>query len=120
MIGAHLLDTCRITRAAPQPDGYGGDDTGRGEGWAMVAAREPCRLVIKQQRVGDGVLAERPFVTAYLMLFRPGADVRKGDRVEAVVLRDGTADGATYRIEALLPRRARGLRHISATLERIG
>jgi hypothetical protein len=120
VIGAHLLDTCTVQRPAAQPDGYGEDDPDRGDGWEDVLTLEPCRLVIKQQRVGDGAFAERPIITVYLLLLRPGADVRPGDRISDVVLGDGTADGAVYRIESALKRRGRSTRHTSISLERTG
>jgi hypothetical protein len=119
-VGAHLLDRCTISRPAPQPDGYAEDDPARGQGWPAVATGEPCRLVVKEQRVGEGVFAERPIVTTYLLLLRARADVRPGDQIESVVLADGTADGATYRIESVLRRRGKATRHISCRLEKIG
>lgn len=80
-----------------------------------------CRLVVKAQRVPDGVLAERPVVTSYLLLIPGDADVRQGDRIVDVVEQDGTTiDAGPFRIEAALPRRAASVRHRSYQLERLG
>lgn len=119
-LGAHLLDTCTIERPGAQPDSYGADDPARGEGWQAVVTGAPCRLVVKDQRVGDGVFSERPILTTYTLLLRGGTDVRPGDHVTGVVLGDGTADGATYRIESVLKRRSRFVHHVSCRLERVG
>jgi hypothetical protein len=119
-LGAHLLDRCTIRRPAPQPDGYGEDDSERGGGWEPVAEDEPCRLVVTEQRVGEQPWAERPVLTTYRLLLRARADVRPGDRIESVVLADGTADGLTYRIESVLKRRARAMHHVSCRLEKVG
>lgn len=119
-IGGHLLDTCTISRSAPQPDEYQEGDPERGEGWQAVGEEIPCRLVEKEQRVGEGPWAERPVITVYLMLFAPRTDVKPGDRIESVILKDGTADGLTYRIERVLRRRGMATMHISCTLEKIG
>lgn len=118
-LGSHLLDTCTIERAATQPDGYRHDDPARGDGWEAVATQQPCRLVVKDQRVGDGVFSERPVVTTYTMLFGAGADVLPGDRITTVVQPDGAAAG-TYRIESVLKRRSHRAHHLSCRLEKIG
>ena len=120
-VGAHLLDTCAVQRPDAQPDGYGEADPARGQGWQAVAEAVRCRLVVKEQRVGDGAFAERPVVTTYTLLVGPGADVRPGDRITAV-RQPGelVASAAVYRIESVLRRRSRHAHHVSCRLERLG
>ena len=114
---AWLIHTCRVRRTPETELDALGADRGRSD---TVPDRISCRLVIKDQRVGDGVFAERPIITTYTLLARWDADIRAGDEIVNVVFEDGTEDDRIYRIESLLPRRSNTQRHKSAKLEVIG
>lgn len=125
-LDSNLIHLCDIQRGVAQPDGYGNDTLV----WPPVVPLHlldvRCRLVIKEQRVGDTALADRPVVTIYRLFLPPQVngnptDVRQGDRV--VNLRDetGAAVPGTFRIpDEVMPRRARAVRHYSLKLERLG
>lgn len=78
-----------------------------------------CRLVIKTERVGDTAFAERPVVTTYRLFVGRGTDVQQGDRITSIVDETGAVDAGPYRIEEVMKRRARAVRHISLLLERV-
>lgn len=107
---------------SPNPDAYKANR----RVFATVLTDEACRLVEKQQRVVDVATGERAVVTTYMMLFGPLADIKQGDQITDIIDELGetmtTAAGtaATYRIESLLMRRGRAIRHKSAVLERVG
>lgn len=116
-LAAHCHHRCAVDRPTPSLDSYGND----APTYAQRLAGLACRLVAKQQRVGDGVYAERPVVTTYLLLIPGEADVRQGDRIRDVVDVQGrVVDAGPFRIVAALPRRAASVRHRSYSLERMG
>lgn len=122
-VGAHLIHRCDVKRAtAPNADAYKANR----RVFATVATDEACRLVEKQQRVVDVATGERAVVTTYTMLFGPNVDVKAGDQITNIVdelgetMTNAAGTAAIYRIESLLMRRGRAIRHKSAVLERVG
>jgi len=115
-IDSHLLHTADIQRATRTVDSYKAEKLL----WGTHLIGVRGRLVIKTQRVADTVLAERPIVTTYRWLISPGVDVRQGDRIANITFEDGTTDAGPYRIEEVMARRGRAVKHISLLLERLG
>ncbi len=122
-VGAHLIHTCDLKRAtAPNQDGYQANR----KTYTTTEAGVACRLTEKTQRVMDTATGEAAIVTTYLMLFVPTADVRVADQVTNITDQRGdvetvaSGDAAIFRISALLKRRGRSVRHLSAQLERVG
>lgn len=114
-INAHLIHRCTVQQSTSQPDEYGDDRLT----WANVYTNVWCRLVIGTQRVLDTAQAEEPRVTTYKMFFPSGTIIAEGNRVASVTLEDGTVMSETFSIEAIMPRRARAVRHITCELKRI-
>lgn len=113
-IDSHLIHTCTTQRATTQSDAYKASKPA----WSTLLSGLRCRLVYKAQRRVPDIIAEQPITTQYLLLVPAGTDIKPGDRVVNVVFEDGTTDAGPYRIEAVLPRRARAQRHISLQLEK--
>lgn len=117
---AHFIHQCDVQRPTIIKDGYGADK----ELWPpqvpihLLGVRG--RLVVKTQRVADTALAEKPTITTYRWLTSQGVDVRIGDRLTNIVFEDGTTDAGPYRIEEVMKRRGRAVRHISLLLEKVG
>jgi hypothetical protein len=106
----HICDTERFTSV--------GKDGLRAEkrDWQALEQNMRCRFVVKEQRVADSVFAERLTLTTYVLLFGPGKDIKTKDRIVNIRFEDGTTDDGPYTIDAILPRRARSVRHQSARL----
>lgn len=119
-IDSHLIHTADIQRPTRVVDGYGHDRLLWPPDVPVHLTGVRGRLVIKAQRVADTALAERPVVTTYRWLISPGVDVRQGDRITNIADEEGEVDAGTYRIEEVMKRRARAVRHISLLLERVG
>jgi hypothetical protein len=122
-IDSHLPHRCQIERPQMVTDGYGAEKLRWPPDIPAHLEDVHCRLVVKDQRVGDGVFAERPIITTYTLLVGPGTDVQQGDRATNITDQNGGAlpDGTgTFRIEAIKVRRARAERHRSLALEKIG
>lgn len=83
-----------------------------------------CRLVVKTQRVPDGVLAESPIVTTYVLLVPARQDILPGrvDRITQVTDHRGElVDAGPFLVESVTRRvGGTGRSHISAALERQG
>lgn len=112
-IASHYIHSCDTERFTSV-----GKDGMRQEkrGWRAWETGMACRFVEKEQRVADSVLAERPTITTYTLLFGPGRDVKAKDRIINIVFEDGTTDDGPYTIDAILRRRGRSLKHLSAKL----
>lgn len=115
MIEAHFIHSCTIERATISLDDHGADVAT----WHAVVESVRCRLVVKDQRAGINELAERPIITTYRVLLPAYTTVQPGDRITNVYDERGVIDPGPYRIETILPRRARSQRHISVLLERV-
>src|SRR5689334_7746954 len=113
-IDSHLIHRCTTQRATTQPDTYKASKLT----WSDWLTTQRCRLVYKAQRRAPDIIGEQPISTQYLLLVPAGSDVKIGDRVVNVVFEDGDVDAGPYRIEAVLPRRAKAQRHISLQLEK--
>ena len=112
-----LAHTCTIQRVAPVTNSYGADtyywnDTDKVTSWT-----ESCRLVVKAERVPLSELAEKPVITTYTLLLLKDTALLHDDRVYNIVDEDGVSLGGPFKIEAILPRRAKRLHHVSALLE---
>lgn len=114
-VDSHLIHTCTIQRAQRVLDEHNQDR----RIWSDQRTGLRCRLVIKEQRVPLGELAERPVITTYLLMVPAYTDVRQGDQVVMVVDEAGMTEPGPFRIESVLPRRGRAQRHISLRLERV-
>lgn len=116
-LDAHCAHTCTIQRASRVLDALGEDV----ETWVSHLVGVRCRLVIKTQRVPDGVLAERPIVTTYLLLVPGATRLAQGDRVINIADPEGLIDAGPFRIDQVLPRRgSAAVQHTSYSLERVG
>lgn len=115
-IDEHLIHTCTIERPyRARTNAHGlGDDL-----YKTIAETQACRMVIKDQRMAASQTAEQPVVTLYLLLLPANADLAQGDRITAVTFETGQTMVDGFRVTAILPRRARSQRHISAKLERV-
>lgn len=114
-IDRHLIHRCDIERGRSIQDAYNHEVTT----WHTHLTGVRCRLVAKAQRVADSVSGEFPVVNSYLLLLPTGTDVTIGDRVSNVVDEANETDTSSYRIESVLKRRARAVRHISVVLEKV-
>jgi hypothetical protein len=114
-VDSHLIHTCAIKRPRVERDSYNASK----ETLYSHLTDQVCRLVTKSERVPMGELAEKPVVTTYLLMLPAYTDVRPGDQIHSLVDEQGTAMAGTFRIDEVLPRRARAQRHISLRLERI-
>lgn len=112
---AHFLDTCTIQESRVSQDELGNDV----QGWATRLTDVRCRLVIKEQRVPFDQAAERPVITTYTLLVGPRAAIQQGEQITDITHRDGTVEAGPFRVDSILPRRARSVRHVSVKLERI-
>lgn len=115
-IESHFIHRCTIERPAYQPNPYGEDAE---SGTTVVATGTRCRLVISSERIEDSTEAERPRISRYKHLLPAGTDVRKGDRITTLTLEDGTVLDEKFSVEAILPRRAHALHHVTCELKRI-
>ena len=115
-IDSHLLHTATIQRYLPA-----GDDSLKApkKDWRDWLVGVRCRRVTKQQRVGDTAFAERPAVTVDLLLVLAGTDVQQGDRVVNIRDETGAVEVGVFKIESVIPRRGRAVRHISLVLEKV-
>lgn len=124
-IGAHLIHQCEIQRGRATTDSYGAEKVRWPPEIPAHLADVPCRLIIKDQRVGDTAFAERPIVTTYTLLLSPQhqgqpIDIRQGDRAANIRDKDGTVEAGPFRIDSIRKRHARAARHLSLVLEKIG
>lgn len=115
-IDAYLIHTCKTQRPRIVQDEYNHNVEALDD-WLLD---QPCRLIIRTQRVALSELAEKPILTTYMLLLPPYADVAQGDRVVDVVYEDGTIEAGPFEIESVLPRRGRAERHRTVILERVG
>lgn len=94
-----LIHTCNIQRSTPSQDTTGQPV----DSWAALHTGQPCRLVIKTERVAapDRGLIN---VTNYLLLLAANVSVTTKDRVSLVTLETGDTEGP-FDILAVLPRR---------------
>jgi hypothetical protein len=118
-----LIHKADIERPQMGKDSYGAEKLRWPPDIPAHLEDEPCRLVVKDQRVGGDVFAERPIATTYTLLVGPGTDVQQGDRVTNITDQDDTPlpDGVgTFSISAIKVRRGRAEHHRSLTLEKIG
>lgn len=92
--------------------------------YQAIASDVPCRLVAKTQRVPDGVLAESPVITTYVLLLSARQDIHGGkvDRITHVTDHGGNlVDAGPFTVEQVLRRSGGvGASHISISLERQG
>ena len=116
-IGAHLIHRCTMQRATIAPDELRQDV----KTYHDHLTDAPCRLVIKTQRIFHSDRVQLLTATTYKLLLSPGVDVQAGDRITALIYEDGSeVQGVeTFAVQAILPRRARTVRHITLILERI-
>jgi hypothetical protein len=115
-IDSHLIHTCTIQRFLPA-----GDDSLKApkKDWRDWLTGVRCRRITKQQRVADTAFAERPVITADLLLVPAGTDIKQGDRVTTIVDETGAVEAGTFTIESVIIRRGRAARHVSLNLERV-
>ncbi len=112
---SHLIHTCVIARRTPT----GETDSHGNPAYAWVEG-EPtaCRLVSRQMWNAEGVAADVTAAGQYRVLLPAGTALSVGDRLTV------TADGVTlpqrYRVEGVLPRRARTQHHVTALVEAVG
>ncbi len=112
-VSSHFIHTCNTERfTSVGRDGLKAEKPV----WHTWEVGMRCRFVEKEQRVADSATAERPTITTYLLLFGPGRDVKVKDRVVNIVLQDGSTDAGPYTIDALLRRRGKATKHLSARL----
>jgi hypothetical protein len=80
---------------------------------------QPCRYVVKQEKFASetqGLIVQ----TVYLLLFAPGADVKKGDQIIDLTIEDGEVIRGPIAVLEAIPRRgAKGVNHLSVKLERV-
>lgn len=112
---AQLLHTCTIERAGQALDAY----QNASRVWSAIAVGVPCRLVEKQERVLQSERVESTVRTAYTLLLPADAQIVERDRISAVTLEDGRVVSSVFTVAALLTRRARVARHVTAQLERV-
>lgn len=124
-IDSHLIHQCEIQRGRATTDSYGAERVRWPPDIPAHLTDVFCRLIIKDQRVGDGAFAERPIVTTYTLLVPPqhqgkAIDIRQGDRAANIRDEEGMVEAGPFRIDSIKKRRARAVRHISLLLERVG
>lgn len=114
-VDAHLWHRCTIRRPKKVADIYRNDTITM----ENVDTDVVCRLVIKSQNQFSSELAQFVVVTSYLLLLRPGTDIQEGDEIADLVYEDGSEVAEVFAVTAILPRRARTVRHITVMLERV-
>jgi hypothetical protein len=114
-IDTHMIHRCSIYRRKLVVDVYRND----GVTWECVETDVACQLVVKTQRQFVSQLAQFLTVTTYTLLLRHDADIREGDRIADLVYEDQSEVDEPFLVEAILPRRAKSLRHISVVLKRV-
>ena len=114
-VDAHLIHRCTVERGTLRTDIYRTEQRVYAPHLTDVA----CRLVIRSQRQFGDVNAQFVVVTVYKLLVRPGVDIQEGDRIAGLVYEDGTLVRETFTVRAILPRRARTVRHVTLELERV-
>ena len=115
-IDSHMIHTAEIQRGTTIKDSYNAERIT----WVTHLTDVRGRLIIKTQRVGDSAFAERPIVTTYRYLTSPGVDIRQGDRIVNIRDAAGAVDAGPFRVDEIMTRRARAVRHISLLLEKLG
>lgn len=122
-IGGQLRQRCTIERDRALEASVDEHRQHRAD-YRPLATGVPCRLVVKTQRVPDGVLAEAPVITTYVLLLSPRQDIRGGkvDRITQVTDHRGNLiDAGPFTVEQVLRRGGGvGASHISVSLERQG
>ena len=114
-IDAHLLHRCTIRRPKKVVDVYRNDAVEMEVAETDVA----CRLVVKTQNQFSSELAQFVVVTTYLLLLRAGTDIQEGDEIADLVYEDASEVDEVFEVVAILPRRARTVRHITVMVERV-
>jgi hypothetical protein len=114
-VDAHLLHRCTIRRPKKVVDVYRNDTVTM----EIAETDVPCRLVIKRQNQFSSELAQFVAVTNYLLLLGAGTDVREGDEIADLVYEDRSEVAEVFAVAAILPRRARTVRHITLLMERV-
>jgi len=114
-VDGHLLHICTVQRATSVRDPYGNDRLT----WSDWETNVMCRLVVRTQRVAMNALVQQAIVTTMLLLVQADTDVAEGDRITDMIFEDGDVDAGPWVVRAVLPRRARAVRHITLELERV-
>lgn len=114
-VETHMIHRCSIYRRDLTLDVYRNDTVT----WECVETEVACRLVIKSQRQFSSALAQFVTVTTYTLLLRHDADIEEGDKIGDLIYEDGSEVAEDFTVAAILPRRAKSLRHISVALERV-
>jgi hypothetical protein len=110
-----LIHTCEIVRDVQTgEDALGNPVSQKTE--AVYSGN--CRLVESQERVWSDELRTASKVMSYKLLLPCGADLRERDRVQEVVLEDGSMIENYFVIKSVLARRSLHLNHLSVELER--
>lgn len=120
-LDGHMPHLCEVHRPRAVTDAYGAEKLAWPPDVPVHLSDVRGRLIVKEQRVGDGVFAERPIVTTYTYLVMPGVDVRQGDRIANVRDQAGLVTAGPFRIDEVLARRRRSaVHHVSLKLEKLG
>ena len=77
-----------------------------------------CRLVESQERVWNDELGTASKVTSYKLFLPSGADLRERDRIQEIVLEDGSKLTNYFALKSVLVRRSNRISHLSVELER--
>jgi hypothetical protein len=115
-LDSHLIHTCTIE------NGTGGNlnpynNAKKEYGVPLEGVR--CRLVESQEHVWNDQRQESTIQTIYKLILPPNIQIQERARISQVTTEDGTILVDLFRVKAMLPRRARSTRHLTATLERI-
>jgi hypothetical protein len=112
---------CEVHRPRAVPDAYGAEKLLWPPDVPVHLADVRGRLIVKDQRVGAGVFAERPIITTYTYLTMPRQDIRQGDRIANVQDKQGVVETGPFLIDKVLARRRRtAISHLSLKLEKLG
>lgn len=120
-LDGHMPHLCEVHRPRAGTDAYGAEKLLWPPAVPVHLSDVRGRLIVEEQRVGDGVFSERPIITTYHYLTMPRQDIRQGDRIANVRDAAGLVMAGPFRIEEVLARRRRSaVHHVSLKLEKLG
>ena len=114
-VASQMIHTCKIVRDLQTSE----DALGNPVKQRNVAVYSGiCRLIESQERVWNDALGTASKVTKYKLLIPCGADLRERDRIEEIILEDGSKLTNYFALKSVLVRRTNRISHLSVELER--
>ena len=114
---SHLIHSCVIVRDLPTGEDVLGNPVKQR---TEAVYSGICRLVESSERVWNDELKTASKVTVYKLLLPCSASVLERDRIQEIMLEDGSRLDGFFAVKSALVRRTSHASHLSITLERAG